>query len=257
MQSQSEVKDAFKLLLFASALTVVLLFIPFAGLIAHPIRLFVTFIHEMGHALAALGTWGEVNRVTLEWNGNGATFTRGGWGIVVASAGYLSTTIYGAALLLLLRRPSLARMAAIGTGALLLLVTVLFAGNSLAWLTGLTFGGGCLALGVKGKQRLVHFLMSFLGIQCLLNAFFDLITLMYLSTFASGTLTDAKIMSDATGGFIPAIVWALGWSVLSLGVLIATLVLYYRSLRRRAALDAAPAPTFLPDRAADAARPNL
>jgi hypothetical protein len=148
-------------------------------------------------------------------------------------------------------------MAATVTGVLLLLMTVLFARNNLAWLTGLTFGGGCLALGVKGKQRLVHFLMSFLGIQCLLNAFFDLITLMYLSTFASDTPTDAKIMSDATGGFIPAIVWALGWSILSLGVLIATLVVYYRSLRRRAALDAAPVPTLLQDRAADAARFNL
>jgi hypothetical protein len=257
MQSQSEVKDAFRLLLFASALTIVLWFIPFAALIAHPIRLFVTFIHEAGHALAALGTWGEVNRITVDWSGSGQTLTRGGWGFVISSAGYLSTTLYGVTMLLLLRRPSFARTAAITTGVLLLLVTVLFAGNGLAWLVGLAFGGGCLALGIKGKQRVVHFLMSFLGVQCLLNAFFDLITLMYLSTFRSGAQTDAQNMSDATGGFVPAIVWAVGWTILSLGVLIATLMIYYRSLRQRAALKDAPIPTLISDRTANTAQPHM
>jgi hypothetical protein len=257
MQSKAEVKDSFRLLLFASALTILLWFIPLAGLIAHPIRLFITFIHEIGHALAALGTWGEVNRVTLDWSGSGATLTRGGWGFVISSAGYLSTTLYGAILLLLLRHPSFARTAAISTGVLLLLTTVLFAGNSLAWGVGLVFGVGCVALGVKGKQRLVHFLMSFLAVQCLLNAFFDLVTLIYLSTFASGAQTDAQNMSDATGGFIPAIVWAVGWSFLSVGVLIAMLMIYYKSLRQRAALADAPIATLLPESFTKTADPRL
>ncbi|HEX8183529.1 MAG TPA: M50 family metallopeptidase [Blastocatellia bacterium] len=257
MQSQSEVKDSFKLLLFASALTIVLWFIPFAGFIAHPIRLFVTFIHETGHALAALATFGQVGRVTLDWSGSGETLTRGGWGLLISSAGYLSTTLYGSTLLLLLRRPAFARTAAIGTGGLLLIMTALFAGNVIAWVTGLSFGAGCLALGVKGKPRIAHFFMSFLAVQCLLNAFFDLITLIYLSAFSSRVQTDAQNMSDATGGFIPAIVWAAGWSLLSVGVLIATLVIYYRSLRRRAALEGVSMPGLISDRSANAAHPHL
>jgi Peptidase M50B-like len=257
MQSKAEVKDSFKLLLFATALTIALWFIPFAGLIAHPIRLFVTFIHEIGHALAALGTWGEVHRVTLDWSGSGATLTQGGWGLIISSAGYLSTTIYGATLLLLLRRPSMARTAAIFTGILFLLSTVLFAGNSLAVGVGLVFGVGCLMLGVKGKARLVHFLMSFLGIQCLLNAFFDLMTLIYLSAFASGAQTDAQNMSNATGGFIPAIVWAVIWSIISVGVLIGTLMIYYKSLRQRATITDAPMATLLPESFTKTADPRL
>ena len=257
MQSQSEVKDAFKLLLFASALTVVLWFIPLAGIITHPIQLFVTFIHETGHALTTLATFGEVGRITLDWNGDGATWTRGGWRFLISSAGYLSTTLYGSALLLLLRRPGLARTAAIGTGALLLIMTALFAGNGLAWIVGLIFGAGCLALGVKAKPRITHFFMSFLGIQCLLNAFFDLVTLMYLSAFATGARTDAQNMSDATNGFIPAIVWAVGWSLLSVGFLIATLVIYYKSLRSRAALNDGSMPMLISDHSAKAAQPHL
>ena len=257
MQSQSEIKDAFKLLLFASALTVVLWFIPLAGIITHPIQLFVTFIHETGHALATLATFGEVGRITLDWNGDGVTWTRGGWRLLISSAGYLSTTLFGSALLLLLRRPAFARASAIGTGALLLIITALFGGNVLAWVFGLIFGVGLLALGIKAKPRITHFLMSFLGIQCLLNAFFDLVTLVYLSAFATGARTDAQNMSDATSGFIPAIVWAVGWTLLSVGFLIATLVLYYRSLRGRALLDDAPLPVLIPDQSTNAARPHL
>src|SRR2546423_15057150 len=148
MQNKSEVKDSFKLLLFASILTLVLWFIPFAGVVTYPIRLFVTFIHEAGHALAALATWGGVNRIELATNGSGLTFTQGGWGFVISSAGYLATTLYGSALLLFLRRERNARTAAIATGVLLLLITVLFGGNVVAWLAGLVFGVGCLLLGV-------------------------------------------------------------------------------------------------------------
>src|SRR5258705_12402616 len=161
MPRQSEVRDSFKLLVFASLLTLALWFIPFAGVITYPIRLFVTFIHETGHALAALATLGAVNRVALDWSGSGVTFTKGGWGFVIASAGYLATTIYGAGLLLMLRRQRNARKVAIGTGGLFLLITILFGGNVLAWLTGLVFGVGCLFMGLKPRPRLVHFCMSF------------------------------------------------------------------------------------------------
>src|SRR5262245_51159630 len=181
MQTQSEVRGSFKLLVLASLLTLALWFIPFAGVITYPIRLFVTFLHESGHALAAMATLGGVNRVSLDWGGSGVTFTRGGWGFLISSAGYLTTTIYGAGLLLFLRRERNAKLAAIGTGALLLLITGRFGGNIVAWLAGLAFGFGALALGLKGKPKVVHFCMSFLAVQCLLNAFYDLRALLYLS----------------------------------------------------------------------------
>lgn len=245
MQSKSEVKESFNLLLFASLLTLVLWFIPFAGVITYPLRLFVTFIHEAGHALAALATFGGVKRVVLDWNGSGLTFTQGGWGFLISSAGYLTTTLYGSALLLFLRRERNARTAAIGTGALLVVITVLFGGNIVAWLAGLVFGAACLLLGLKGKPKVVHFCMSFLAVQCLLNAFYDLRALLYLSAFDPAFPTDARNMSQATNGLLPPVVWAAGWILLSAVVVVATLVVYYRSLRQRAALLPEAQPPFL------------
>ena len=257
MQSQSEVRNSFKLLVFASLLTLALWFIPFAGVITYPIRLFVTFIHEIGHALAALVTFGGVNRVALDWNGSGVTFTQGGLGLLISSAGYLTTTLYGSALLLLLRRERNARKAAIGTGAVLLVITGLFGGNIVAWLAGLVFGAGCLFLGLKGRPKLVHFCMSFLAVQCLLNAFYDLRTVLYLSAFDSGFPTDARNMSEATGGILPPVVWAAGWVLLSTVVVVGTLLVYYRSLRERAELQAIELPSLLAGQSANAAHPHI
>lgn len=257
MQSPSEVKTSFKLLVFASLLTLALWFIPFAGLVTYPIRLFVTYVHEIGHALAALATFGGVNRVALDWSGSGVTFTQGGLGLLISSAGYLATTLYGSALLLFLRRQRNARLAAIGTGAVLLLMTTLFGGNIVAWLAGLVFGAGCLLLGVKGQPRLVHFCMSFLAVQSLLNAFYDLRTVLYLSAFDPAFPTDARNMSQATGGLLPPVVWAGGWAVLSIGVVAVTLLIYYRSLRERASLPDSALPSLISDHSATASRPSL
>jgi Peptidase M50B-like len=257
MQSRSEVRNSFKLLVFASLLTLALWFIPFAGLITYPIRLLVTYIHEIGHAVAALVTFGGVNRVALDWNGSGVTFTQGGLGMLISSAGYLTTTVYGSGLLLFLRRQRNARVAAIGTGVLLLLITALFGGNIVAWLAGLVFGGGCLLLGLKGKPRLVHFCMSFLAVQCLLNAFYDLRTVLYLSAFDPAFPTDARNMSEATGGILPPVVWAAGWLLLSIVVVGGTLLLYYRSLSERASLAEGSLPSMIADRSAKAASPRI
>lgn len=232
MQSRSEMKQSFKLLMMASVATMLLWFIPFAELITYPFRIFVTFIHETGHALAALVSFGNVHGLGINLDGSGVTWTSEGLGFLISSAGYISTTIYGALLLLMLRKASHARAAAIGTAAIMLAVPIIFSGNLWTWLFGLSFGVGFLALALKANRKFLHFFMSFLAIQSLLNAFYDLRTLMYLSAFSPTALTDARNMEQATGGLIPAIIWAVGWALFSVAILAVTLAIYYRSMKQ-------------------------
>ncbi|HKV40411.1 MAG TPA: M50 family metallopeptidase [Blastocatellia bacterium] len=227
-----EAKSAFSLLIVCSLLTLVLWFVPFASFLTYPFRLFVTLIHETGHALAALLTFGGVKRITIDWSGNGLTWTNGGVRLFISSAGYIGATLYGAVLLLILRTRRFAKPAAIATGILLLLITIFLGGNLAVWVTGLVFGVGLLAIGLVAPEGAVHFFMSFLGVQALLNAFFDLKTLLYLSALNPGQPTDAQNMAIATNGIIPAIAWSFGWALISLGILVLTLVIYYRSLKR-------------------------
>jgi Peptidase M50B-like len=257
MQSTSEVKASFRLLVLASLLTLALWFIPFAGVITYPISLFVTLIHEAGHAIALLASFGRVNRIDLHWNGSGLTLGAGGWGLMVVSAGYLSSMLYGCGLLLALRRARNARGAAIFTAVFVLIITALFGGNLPAWITGLIFGGGCLLLAWKAKPKVTHFVMSFLAVQCVLNALYDLRALLSLSAFDANVPTDAQIMAAKTSGFIPALIWALGWSAVAVVMLGATLLIYYRSLRQRADLAAPSMPALLTEHKSNVAQPRL
>ncbi len=113
----------------AALLTFGLSFLPLAGLITYPLRLFSTFIHETGHALAALLTFGDVHHLAVFPNGSGVTYTSGGWRFAISSAGYLGTTLFGAWMLLSARKESSARWALGITGAEVVLMTALYAGR--------------------------------------------------------------------------------------------------------------------------------
>ncbi|MCA1573304.1 MAG: M50 family metallopeptidase [Acidobacteria bacterium] len=91
-------------LLAAAVISIVLWFIPFAEVLTYPFRIFVTFIHEGGHAIAALLTGNSVGSLSVAMNASGETYTTQG-GLVsqtfVASAGYLGSMAFGGLLLVL------------------------------------------------------------------------------------------------------------------------------------------------------------
>src|SRR5256714_4295277 len=94
-------------LLVAAAISIALWFIPFAEILSYPFRIFVTFIHEGGHALAALVTGNSVRSLSVAVNASGETYTSQGGTfsqMLVASAGYLGAMTYGAVLLVLIRK---------------------------------------------------------------------------------------------------------------------------------------------------------
>jgi hypothetical protein len=230
MSSREEAKNAFSLLVICSALTLVLWFVPLGWVLTYPFRMFVTLIHEGGHAAAALISLGTVRRISLDWHGNGMTETSGGMGFLISSAGYIGATIYGAILLLLLRKAERAKPLALGTGAIVLLETIVLGGNLVIWVTGLAVGLLLLAVGWMAPRRVVHFFMSFLAIQAVLNALFDLKALFYLSVWDPNRLTDARNMAAATSNLLPAVFWAIAWGVTAVAILGFTLVIYYKSL---------------------------
>jgi hypothetical protein len=235
MSSREEAKNAFSLLVICSALTLVLWFVPLGWVLTYPFRMFVTLIHEAGHATAALISLGSVHRIYLDWHGNGMTETSGGIGFLISSAGYVGATLYGAALLLLLRKAERAKPLALATAGLVLVETVVLGSNLTIWVAGIGVGLMLLAVGWLAPRRVVHFFMSFLAIQAVLNALYDLKALFTLSVWDPNRLTDARNMESATGNLVPAVFWAVAWGVVAVGILAYTLVIYYKSLVGRKA----------------------
>src|SRR6476620_8775904 len=118
-----------KTLLFSAAISISLWFIPYAEILAYPFRIFVTFIHEGGHAIAALVTGNSVNSLSVATNASGETYTTQGGVIsqvLVSSAGYLGSMAFGALLLVLIRKSVQARIVLLGSGVLVLALTIIY-----------------------------------------------------------------------------------------------------------------------------------
>jgi hypothetical protein len=220
-------------LLAAAAISVVLWFIPFAEVLTYPFRIFVTFIHEGGHALAALITGNSVGGLSVAMNASGETYTtQGGFisQVLVSSAGYIGSMAFGALLLVLIRKAIAARFVLLGSAAFIFALTIIFgllkpvltwgalSGIPFTLFAGIVLSVGLILVARFATAKAAAFFVSFLAVQCVLNALLDLKTVFFLSSpFAPAIPTDAVNMAHATG--VPAFFWAVLWIVLSLGIL--------------------------------------
>src|ERR1700730_11281631 len=108
-------------LLIAAAISIVPWFVPFDEVLTYPFRIFVTFIHDGGHAIAALVTGNSVESLSVAMNASGETYTSQGGllsQVFVSSAGYLGARTFGAVLLVLIRRSVAARVVLLGSAAI-------------------------------------------------------------------------------------------------------------------------------------------
>lgn len=227
-------------LLIAATISVVLSFIPYAEFLTYPFRIFVTFIHEGGHALAALVTGNSVASLSVATNASGETYTTQG-GLIsqvfISSAGYVGSMAFGALLLILIRRAVAARWVLLGCGILIFALTMIYGlFKPIFWMTawsgipftlfaGLFISASLILIARFASARVATFFVSFLAVQCVLNALFDLKTVLFLSApFGQPVQTDAVNMANATG--IPAILWTVIWIALALGILWFAMRLY-------------------------------
>ena len=241
-QLATDARPQARSLLIAALLTIALWFIPYAGVVTYPFRLFVTFIHEGGHALAALLTGNAVRSLTVAPNASGLTetyMTNAGLTVqaIISSAGYVGAMLFGALLLVLVRRTVAARLVLAGTALFIGLLTLVFgfivplthfAISPFTVVTGMLLTAGLLVGARYLSPKAANFLVGFLAVQCVLNALFDLKDVLFLSV-ASDAQTDALNMARATG--VPAFLWSLIWIGLAFIILSAALRAYAVSRR--------------------------
>jgi hypothetical protein len=240
MRIANDARPQASTLLLAAAVSIALWFIPFAEFLTYPFRLFVTFIHEGGHAVAALLTGNSVQSLSVAMDGSGETYTtQGGMfsQMLISSAGYLGSMAFGALLLALIREAVSARIVLAGSALLVFGLTLIFglvkpiaAGGSLSGIpftvvAGIVLAVGLMALARFAGPRTAAFFVSFLAVQCVLNALLDLKTVFFLSSpFSASAQTDAQNMADAT--HVPAIFWTVLWIAIAFGILWFAMRLY-------------------------------
>ena len=220
-------------LLLAAAITIALWYIPFVSLLSYPFNIFVTFIHEGGHALAALLTGNRVASLSVALDASGETYTTQGSmfsQMLVSSAGYLGAMAYGALLLFLIRRAVAARYVLLGSAGFILSLTLIYGlSSAFTLIMGIGIAAGLVAIAKFASPRVATFFVSFLAVQAVLNALLDLKTLFFYS-FMSGSRTDAANMANATG--IPALFWTIVWIGLAFVILSLALRAYSNNCGR-------------------------
>ena len=231
----ADARPQVRTLLIAAAITIALWYLPFLSVLSYPFAIFVTFIHEGGHALAALLTGNSVASLSVAADTSGATYTTQG-GLfsqtLVSSAGYLGAMAYGALLLFLIRRATAARYVLIGSAAFILALTVVYGlGSLFTIIAGVGIAAGLVAMAIYGNPRVATFFVSFLAVQSVLNAMLDLKTLLF-SSFVPGSHSDAANMANATG--IPALFWSVVWIGLACVILSLAMRVYANRCERNA-----------------------
>jgi hypothetical protein len=197
--------------------------------LVYPFRLFVTYVHEAGHSLAALLSGGEIRGFEVYANGSGLARTAGGSRFLILPAGYLGAAFFGALLFYLVNRFHIARSLSVCLGVVLVIFSALYArpanGVPVALIVGLLFGLALIALGIKVSAIPNLIVLNVLAIMTALNAVLDLLFLIRSDDIsvrtASGIIRNdaAAFSAEITRGVIPPIVWALLWAALAIAMI--------------------------------------
>jgi hypothetical protein len=186
--------------------------------VAYPFRVFVVFLHEISHGLAAILTGGELVSIGLSPNEGGVAVTRGGSRFLVLTAGYLGSLLFGALFLLLGRRRRWAPGVIGLIGIFTLVVTLVYVRSWFGLLYGLLAAAVFMLFAAKLKPEASEILLAAIGIMSCLYAVWDIASDVLLRSVPS---SDASALADLTR--VPAIVWGVLWAVASLWVIVAVL----------------------------------
>ncbi|WP_224090166.1 M50 family metallopeptidase [Arthrobacter sp. StoSoilB13] len=180
--------------------------------------LYVTFVHELGHAYAALMTGRFVHslRIGLDHSGRLVSSGRSPFGAAWSGFwGYPAPAVVGLALIAAFAAGRSG--AAMSVGALILLVSLIFLRNLTGILVAVVSAAIAQLLVFFGSPTIVDYAVLALGIALSVGAMRDLFKLAGVHTRRRDRLaaSDAYILGQTTG--VPSFLWLTGFSVVITG----------------------------------------
>ena len=177
-----------------------------------PLKLFVVFLHEISHGIAALATGGRIERILIDLDQGGACYCGGGSPFVTLSAGYLGSLAWGLGLTWSARFERTASWTVAIVGAATGLITLAFVRSAAGFLFGLAFAALLLIASQRISRRWNGRVLYGLGLTSALYAILDI---------KSDILdrpeieSDARMLAELTG--VPTVVWGFLWIGIALG----------------------------------------
>lgn len=180
----------------------------------YPIRVFVTFLHEFGHAAGALLIGGTVESIIIEPNAGGMTTTLGGNRPITIAGGYIGSALFGNIMVYVgAKRPRLVKPMTGLIIAILLITGIVWYKTVFTAVMLFLFAGGLFFAGFK--SRMGREVLIFLGLASVIYI---------LQDTAYGPSSDLAQFAREMR-FIPAPGWMLIWFAIAIGILLLNLKL--------------------------------
>jgi hypothetical protein len=176
-----------------------------------PLKILIVFFHELSHGLAAVLTGGSIESISISPQQGGLTTTRGGWGGVITSAGYLGSLLIGVGLFLAALASRADKLIMGALGATLLVVAVLYMREWFALGFTVATGAAMLASARFLPETANDAALRVLGMVSMGYVPFDILS----DTILRANLrSDAYTLSTQTG--LPTMLWGVIWLLISL-----------------------------------------
>ncbi|MEZ5885885.1 MAG: M50 family metallopeptidase [Paracoccaceae bacterium] len=176
-----------------------------------PLKILVVFFHEMSHALAAWGTGGSVEGITLSSQQGGLTLSRGGNGFLIMTSGYLGSLLIGMAIFIAAVRTDADRAIMAVLGLILLAIAVVYFREPFPLIYGVISSALMLASARLLGHQANDLILRVIGLTSLIYAPYDI----FDDTIArSGMRSDARMLAETYGG--STLIWGGLWLVASL-----------------------------------------
>ncbi|MEK6828576.1 MAG: M50 family metallopeptidase [Nanoarchaeota archaeon] len=191
--------------------------IPGGEFILYPIKLFVTFLHEFGHAFGAVITGGSVESLQVNSDGSGVTWTAGGSRSITIMGGYIGSALFGNLLLYLgIRKPESTKITMIVIAIIMVICSLIWFSSIFNLVFILIFAAALFILSIK--ENISRYVLMFLGGAAVMHI---------ISDFNVGPSSDLNAYAEVMG--LTQVIWMYIW----LGIVVAITYLNLKVIIKR------------------------
>ncbi|KIK54468.1 hypothetical protein GYMLUDRAFT_206435 [Collybiopsis luxurians FD-317 M1] len=216
--------------------------IPILSWLIYPFKLLTVGFHEMSHAFAGLLTCAHIHSIELDPDEGGATRMSGGISSITLPAGYLGSSLIGAALIACGFDTNASKVASLVL-AVFFLFTLWWARRDwLTWVLILGMSGLIVLFWFVAGGVALRYLVLFIGVMSCLYCLWDII---------DDTISRKVNSSDASQfakicGCCPSQVWGVLWLFISFAFFIAGVLVGLAAFKESAAQQKQDSSVFLP-----------
>ena len=216
---------------------VILIFVAISVLwntpVVYPLKIFVVFMHEISHGLAAIATGGRIEEIVVVSQQGGYARTMGGSPFWTLTAGYLGSFAWGGLILVLATRVRLDKLLSVIIGIGMIIMSIFYLRNLFGLAFGIAFGGLLIFAGKFLNKAMNNWILQIIGLTSCLYAILDIKSDILDRAHLR---SDARMLAELT--HIPTVVWGVLWIVMAIaGTIFVLYVAGGGKEDRKAAID--------------------